>query len=50
MSLSQHVESASDIGLGIPSLRVEDYHRTANASIFDLHRLAYVDARARRGC
>jgi hypothetical protein len=28
MNLSQHVESVADIGLWIPSLRVEDYHRS----------------------
>jgi hypothetical protein len=28
MDLSQYVESANDIGLWVPSLRVEDYHRT----------------------
>ena len=33
MSLSQYVESASDIGLWIPSLRVEDYHRTLVAAV-----------------
>jgi hypothetical protein len=27
MDLSQHVESVADIGLWVPSLRVEDYHR-----------------------
>jgi hypothetical protein len=33
MSLSQNVESASDIGLWIPSLRVENYHRTLVAAV-----------------
>lgn len=33
MNLSQHVESVADIGLWIPSLRVEDYHRTLVSSV-----------------
>jgi hypothetical protein len=33
MNLSQYVESAADVGIWIPSLRVEDYHRTLVSSI-----------------
>jgi hypothetical protein len=33
MDLSQYVESVTDIGLWIPSLRVEDYHRSLVASV-----------------
>ncbi|HEV8559249.1 MAG TPA: hypothetical protein VGR06_23135 [Actinophytocola sp.] len=33
MNLSQHVESVADIGIWIPSLRVEDYHRTLVSSV-----------------
>jgi hypothetical protein len=33
MNLSQHVESAADIGIWIPSLRVEDYHRSLVSSV-----------------
>ncbi|MGH4012825.1 MAG: hypothetical protein ACRDSL_02570 [Pseudonocardiaceae bacterium] len=33
MNLSQHVESVADIGLWIPSLRVEDYHLALVSSV-----------------